>query len=65
MTATFAEDDEEPIVDGDPIFDEENPEISLDDVEELEEEENTGHRVTTFDASNDGESYFDGAYFDE
>jgi hypothetical protein len=40
-------------------------ELSLDDLEELEEDANAGHRVTTFDPGSDGEAFFDGAYFDQ
>ncbi len=40
-------------------------ELSLDALEDIEEDENAGHRVVTFDGRDDGERYFDGAYFDE
>jgi len=41
-------------------------EITLDDVAELEEEENIGHKVQTYDPADDGvDNYFDERYFDE
>lgn len=52
--------DEEEAVVGD------DGEITLDDVEALEEDENTGHRVQTYDPNDDGvDNYFDERYFDE
>lgn len=40
-------------------------EVTLDDVEELEEEENAGHKLQTFDPNADDDIYASGAYFDE
>lgn len=48
----------------DPVDSEEGGEVSLDELEELEEEDVTGHRVVT--TNDDGEDpYSSGAYFDE
>lgn len=53
------EEDQEPAVDG-----EELGEVSLEELEELEEEDVIGHRVVT--TNDDGEDPFaSGAYFDE
>lgn len=70
MTIPFPEDEEEDelLLDGVPdIGDEEDFEaVTLDDVEELEEEASIGHRVQTFDPDDDGvDNYFDEKYFDE
>lgn len=41
-------------------------EVTLEDVEELEEEESVGHKVQTFNPDDDGtDNYFDERYFDE
>lgn len=63
MTTPFTKDDEcdELLLDEDITG-----QITLDDVEELEEEANTGHRVQTYDPNDDGtDNYFDEQYFDE
>lgn len=40
--------------------------MPLEELESLEEEENTGHRLQTFDPDDDGtDNYFDEKYFDE
>lgn len=79
MTTPFQEDEEDdelladditlPIEDDDDLLldeDDDDLEITLDDVEELEEEENAGHRVQTYDPNDDGtDNYFDERYFDE
>jgi hypothetical protein len=73
MTTPFQEDEEEDELLLEDITDineddiEVNElEITLDDVEELEEEENAGHKVQTYDPSDDGtDNYFDEKYFDE
>ena len=63
MTDVIEEEDEDIVLDGtEGLLD---GELTLDDLEELEEDANSGHRVTTFDPGSDGEAYFDGAYFDE
>jgi len=62
MTTPFPEDEEDELL----IDPEDNLEVTLEDVENLEEEENTGHKVQTFDPSDDGvDNYFDERYFDE
>jgi len=64
MTTPFMEDEEEDEL----LLDDADltGEITLDDVEELEEEANTGHRVQTYDPADDGtDNYFDEQYFDE
>lgn len=61
MTLPFEdeEEDQDPVTDG-----EELGEVSLEELEELEEEEVIGHRVVT--TNDDGEDPFSsGAYFDE
>ncbi|MDD2891628.1 MAG: hypothetical protein PHQ95_01565 [Candidatus Gracilibacteria bacterium] len=69
MTTPFSEDEEEDddlLLEDMTDIDDEEVEITLDDVEELEEEDNTGHRVQTFDPDDDGtDNYFDERYFDE
>lgn len=80
MTTLFAEDEEDelllvPIVETDEDIisdDDESPEadddgeLTLDRAEELEEEENIGHKVQTYDPADDGtDNYFDERYFDE
>ena len=74
MTTPFqeGEDKDELLLEEDiSLMDEEGTEMSeveitLDDVEELEEEENIGHKVQTYDPSDDGtDNYFDERYFDE
>lgn len=73
MTIPFPEDEEEDeiLLDNSTDIDEDDIEaneleITLDDVEELEEEENTGHKVQTFNSDDDGvDNYFDEKYFDE
>ncbi|MDD5376717.1 MAG: hypothetical protein PHH16_01235 [Candidatus Gracilibacteria bacterium] len=73
MSTPFPEDEEEDellldtILDGDEDDIGSNElEITLDDVENLEEEENTGHKVQTYDPADDGtDNYFDERYFDE
>lgn len=58
--------EEEVSMDDEEGADEAELEISLEDVEELEEEENIGHKVQTYDPSDDGtDNYFDERYFDE
>lgn len=69
MTAPYDEDmADEDDVEGVPaaiLSEDDDAELSLDALEEIEEDENAGHRVVTFDGRDDGERYFDGAYFDE
>lgn len=73
MTIPFPEDEEEDEILLSDITDVEEDdieanelEITLDDVAELEEEENIGHKVQTFDPADDGvDNYFDEQYFDE
>lgn len=76
---TFVEDEEDELlidgtVDADDaiVLDDETDsevddlELTLDRVEELEEEENIGHKVQTYDPADDGtDNYFDERYFDE
>lgn len=58
--------EEEISMDDEEGADETELEISLEDVEELEEDENIGHKVQTYDPSDDGtDNYFDERYFDE
>lgn len=70
MTIPFPEDEEEELL-LDSVTDEDDieaneQEITLDDVEELEEEANTGHKVQTFNPDDDGvDNYFDEQYFDK
>lgn len=48
------------------LIEDEDMELSLDELEEVEEEENEGHRVQTFNSEGDGtDNYFDEQYFDE
>jgi hypothetical protein len=81
MTAQFEEDEEidellldddinldldDDIILDDALLDGVIPEITLDDVELLEEDENIGHKVQTYDTEGDGtDNYFDERYFDE
>ncbi|EKD29964.1 MAG: hypothetical protein ACD_78C00199G0006 [uncultured bacterium (gcode 4)] len=73
MTIPFPEDEEEDelLIDSALDWDEDDIEtneleITLDDVENIEEEENIGHKVQTFDPADDGvDNYFDERYFDE
>lgn len=75
MTVPFQGDEEEDellpedILDPDDIDElllDDPLEVTLEDVKELEEEENTGHRVQTYDPADDGtDNYFDEQYFDE
>ncbi len=81
MTAHFEEDEEidellldddisldldDDIILDDALIDGVIPEITLDDVEVLEENENIWHKVQTFDPEGDGtDNYFDERYFDE
>lgn len=74
MTISFREDEEEknkllqdsPLDSEDIDIPENSLEIALEDVEELEEDENIGHKVQTFDPEDDGvNNYFDERYFDE
>ena len=69
MTTPFQEDeeDDELLLDDEWGVDDEDLdlEVTLEDVEELEEEESTGHRVQTFDPNADDDIYTSGAYFDE
>lgn len=69
MTTPFAEDEEENelLLDDEWTLDEDDDlEVTLEDVEEMEEEKSTGHRVQTYDPMDDGtDNYFDEKYFDE
>ncbi|NCP77010.1 hypothetical protein GW819_03820 [Candidatus Gracilibacteria bacterium] len=67
MTTLFSEDEEDELLLEDSTGTEiDELEITLDDVEELEEEENIGHKVQTFNPDDDGtDNYFDEKYFDE
>ncbi|MDD5197530.1 MAG: hypothetical protein PHN60_01580 [Candidatus Gracilibacteria bacterium] len=72
MTTPFPEDEEEDeLLLGTVDIDEDDIEaneleITLEDVENLEEEENIGHKVQTYDPADDGtDNYFDERYFDE
>jgi len=67
MTTLFSEDKEDELLLEDSTGTEiDELEITLDDVEELEEEENIGHKVQTFNPDDDGtDNYFDEKYFDE
>jgi len=67
MTPLFSEDEEDELLLADSTGTEiDELEITLDDVEELEEEENIGHKVQTFNPDDDGtDNYFDEKYFDE
>lgn len=43
-----------------------NLEVDLDDLKEMEEEENMGHKVQTYIPADDGvDNFFDEQYFDE
>lgn len=73
MTEPFQEDEEELLI-ADPMDDEteigvddiDDREVTLEDVKVLEEEDNLGHKLQTYDATNDGtDNYFDEKYFDE
>lgn len=73
MTAQFQDDEDDELLldkivqenDEDDIEENER-EITLEDVEELEEEESIGHKVQTYDPADDGtDNYFDERYFDE
>lgn len=62
------EDEDELLLDGIDDMDEEDEsvDVSLEDVEEIEEEEGTGHRLQTYNPEDDGvDDYFDERYFDE
>ena len=72
MTIPFPEDEEDDelllgtLTGADEDDDNELEEVTLDDVEELEEEASIGHKVQTFDPEDDGvDDYFDERYFDE
>ncbi|MFA6090463.1 MAG: hypothetical protein WC774_01660 [Candidatus Gracilibacteria bacterium] len=68
MTTSFIEDEEEDelLLDDEIDLEDEDGEITLEDVEEMEEEANAGHRVQTYDPTDDGtDNYFDEKYFDE
>ncbi len=79
MTTLFTEDEEDevllvPAVETDEalVWDDEGAEetddieLTLDRVEELEEEENAWHKLQTYDPADDGtDNYFDERYFDE
>ncbi|MDD2916240.1 MAG: hypothetical protein PHH70_00140 [Candidatus Gracilibacteria bacterium] len=69
MTPPFQKDEKEEdelLLDDEGVMDNElDLEVTLDDVEELEEEENAGHKLQTFDPNADDDIYASGAYFDE
>jgi hypothetical protein len=78
MTASFQNEDDDLLIDRSIESDEDNfvldtdkddqdfTEITLEDVVELEEEESIGHKLQTYDPSDDGtDNYFDERYFDE
>ena len=68
MTTPFIEDEEEDeiLLDDGIDIEDDDLEVTLEDVEEMEEEESTGHRVETYDPTDDGtDNYFDEKYFDE
>ncbi len=68
MSTLFAEneDPEDILMDDFMAMDDHAWEITLDDVMHIEEEENSWHKVQTFNVSDDGaDDYFDERYFDE
>jgi len=68
MPTLLTEDEESDDLLSDDSIDSEDDiwEMTLDDVVEIEEEENIGHKVQTYDPAHDGvDNYFDERYFDE
>lgn len=63
MSAIYAEDEDDVSIEEILLGAEDTGELTLDDI--AEEEENDPHKVLTYNTMDDGESYFDGAYFDE
>ena len=65
MTAPQQEEDKDDLLALD-LLGEEGGELTLEELEELEEEDTAGHKVQTFDPNDDGvDNYFDEKYFDE